>query len=85
MTLCLMVYNIAQYKLRQALHEKNETIPNQLNKPVKNPTMRWIFQLMEGIGVVRFYKSSIAEPIKEIITNLNEIREKIIRLLRDTA
>jgi transposase len=85
MTLCLMVYNIAQYKLRQALHEKNETIPNQLNKPVKNPTMRWIFQLMEGIGVVRFYKSSIAEPIKEIITNLNEIREKIIRLLGDTA
>ncbi len=33
--------------------EKNETLPNQLNKQIKNPTMRWIFQLTERISVVR--------------------------------
>ena len=40
-TLCLMVYNIAQYKLRNALK-------------VQNPTMRWIFQIMEGVGVIQY-------------------------------
>lgn len=31
-TLCLLVYNVAQYRLREALKGKNETLPNQLNK-----------------------------------------------------
>ena len=52
MTLCLMVYNLAQYQVRQCLKENNETLPNQLGKPVKNPTMRWLFQLMHMIAVV---------------------------------
>lgn len=85
MTLCLMVYNIAQYKLRQRLREENETLPNQLNKPVQNPTMRWVFQIMEGIGVVRFFEDNICKPIREIMTNLNSIRKKIIRLFGDSA
>ena len=85
MTLCLMVYNIAQYRLREALVEKKETLPNQINKPIKNPTMRWIFQIMEGIGLVRFYEKNIEKPEREIITNLNELRRKIIRLLGRSA
>lgn len=85
MTLCLMVYNIAQYKLRQELKEKNDTLPNQLDKQVKNPTMRWIFQIMEGIGIVQFYKKTIHEPVRQVITNLNELRKKIINLFGDTA
>lgn len=32
MTLCLLVYNVAQYKLRLALEKQNETLPNQLGK-----------------------------------------------------
>lgn len=85
MTLCLMVYNVAQYKLRQTLKEKNETLPNQLNKQVQNPTMRWIFQIMEGISIVQFYKNKINKPIKEVVANLNELRKKIILLFGDTA
>lgn len=85
MTLCLLVYNVAQYKLRQTLEKTNEKLPNQLNKQVKNPTMRWIFQIMEGISVVQFYKDKIRGPIKEVVTNLNELRKKIIRLFGDTA
>jgi transposase len=80
MTLCLLVYNIAQYKLRLALHKRKETLPNQLGKEVKNPTMRWIFQLMEGIGIVRFY-SKKRKLLREVITNLNNVRKKIIGLL----
>lgn len=85
MTLCLLVYNIAQYKLRNELKEKNESLPNQLNKQVQNPTVRWIFQIMEGIGIVEFYKNEIDDPIKKIITNINELRKKIIILFGETA
>ena len=60
MTLCLMVYNIAQYKLRQTLKKQNETLPNQLNKEVQNPTIRWIFQIMEGINIIQFYQDNIS-------------------------
>ena len=85
MTLCLMIYNIAQHRLRVALKEQNETLPNQINKAIQNPTMRWIFQIMEGIGVVRFYKENLADPIREVITNLNELRQKIINLFGSSA
>lgn len=85
MTLCLLVYNIAQYKLRQSLKEKNDTVPNQLGKPIKNPTMRWIFQIMEGIGIVRFFDKKLCKPVKEMITNLNKLRKKIIIHFGETA
>jgi transposase len=80
MTLCLMIYNISQHRLRTILKENNETLPNQLNKPIQNPTMRWIFQMMEGIGIIRFYETNLRKPVKEMITNLSELRRKIIRL-----
>lgn len=86
MTLCLMVYNVAQYQLRKVLREKNETLPNQLGKQVRNPTMRWIFQIMEGITIVRFYRNNKMKKLtKEIITNLNDLKKKIICLFGDTA
>jgi transposase len=78
MTLCLLVYNVAQYKLRQSLIIKDDTIPNQLGKEIKNPTVRWIFQIMEGIGIIRFFDESLRKPVKEMITNLNTLRKKII-------
>jgi transposase len=85
MTLCLVIYNISQHRLRTTLKEKNETLPNQLNKPIQNPTMRWIFQIMEGIGIIRFYENDLRKPIKEMITNLGELRRKIIRLFGGSA
>ena len=37
MTLSLLVYNQAQYFIRNKLKEENADIPNQLGKPVQNP------------------------------------------------
>lgn len=85
MTLCLMVYNVGQYRLRQKLEQTNKTLPNQLGKEVKNPTLRWIFQIMEGIGIIRFYKESIKGACQEMITNLTQLRRKIISLFGETA
>lgn len=85
MTLCLMIYNVGQYRLRCALKEKNETLPNQINKAVQNPTLRWIFQIMEGISVVHFFEKNISNPIKTFIANLNDLRIKIIILFGESA
>ena len=58
MTLCLLIYNVGQYKLREQLKTHQTTLPNQLGKEVSNPTLKWIFQIMEGIDMVYFYDES---------------------------
>ena len=57
MTLWLLVCNVAQHNLRSRLKETGETLPNPLEKPVKNPTLRWIFQIMKGLGIVRMQEN----------------------------
>ena len=50
MTLALLVYSIAQRRMRKALKAQGESIPNQMGQPTERPTLRWIFQLLEGIN-----------------------------------
>ena len=78
MTLALLVYSIAQRRLRHALAAQNETLPNQINQPTKTPTMRWIFQLMDGIHYVTLTTNGIAQ---KIIQGWTDIKQKIIRLM----
>ena len=84
MTLCLLVYAVAQHRLRQKLRATNDTLPNQLGKPFQKPTLRWIFQLMEGIAVVRFFDDARTR-LHTIVTNLDDLRRKIIRLFGKNA
>ncbi len=44
MTLSLLVYSALEYKIRTELKAQNKTFPNQLGKPVQNPTARWLFE-----------------------------------------
>ena len=53
MTLALLVYSVAQRRLRKQLAKHHETVPNQINQPTTSPTLRWVFQLLEGIHRVR--------------------------------
>lgn len=76
MTLSLLVYAALEYKTRQLLKEKNVTFPNQLDKEIQNPTMRWIFFCFKGIEVLY-----IEDKRTSIILNLRNEHEKIIRLL----
>jgi hypothetical protein len=80
-----MIYNVGQYRLREQLKAQKSTLPNQLGKKVENPTLRWIFQIMEGINVVYFYNNSLTYTVREVITNLKELRKKIILLFGKTA
>ena len=54
MVLCLLVYRLAEHRLREQLAATGQTVPNQLSKPTDRPTMRWIFQCFEGISLVGF-------------------------------
>ena len=82
MTLSLMVYNIAQRKLRKELEKQSETIPNQIGKPIRNPTLRWIFQVFEGIN---FVKIKSKENVKYMVDGIKALHQKIIRLFGKTT
>jgi hypothetical protein len=60
MTLCLLVYNLEQYRLRETLKAYHETLPNQLKKPVQNPTLRWVFQLYGRYQYCAYDRGAIA-------------------------
>jgi len=74
MTLCLMVYNAGEYEIRETLKSKNETVLNQVGKATRTPTMRWLFQRMNGINVLSLPGQSAC------ITGLTEEKKKILRL-----
>lgn len=76
MTLCLMVYNVAQYHLRESLKQTGETVLNQLKKPIQNPTMAWICEMFHGVSVVLI---EIGGGVEEIVANLNAALCQIIR------
>ena len=75
MTLCLMVYSIAQHQLREALKKANETIPNQLKKPTQNPTMMWVCRLFHGVGIVFL---NLGTGTQMIVANLNDLTKRIV-------
>lgn len=77
MTLALLVYSVAQRRLRQALARQNESLPNQINQPTQRPTLRWVFQLLEGIHRVRVI---VQDQVRDLIEGLNEVQIKILRL-----
>ena len=77
MTLALLVYSVAQRRLRRELARQNETIPNQIHQPTNRPTLRWVFQVLEGIERVRLM---VEGQVRDLITGLHEVKIKILRL-----
>ncbi len=52
MVLALPVYSLAERKLRRQLAETGQRVLNQVGKEIQTPTMRWIFQVFEGIDLL---------------------------------
>jgi len=80
MTLSLMVYSLAQWKLRQACKEKNETLPNQVGKQIENMTAKLCFIYFSGVSVVQIMSKN-GQILQEFMENLNVLQRKILRLL----
>lgn len=78
MVLCLLVYRLAEHRLRARLAETRETVPNQVGKQTARPTMRWVFQLFEGIDLLRI--SSPTGTTLQVLS-LQPIHQQILSLL----
>lgn len=78
MGLSLLIYSIAQRKLRKALEAMDETIPNQLGKPTKKPTMRYVFQKFEGIEYLMINDKG---QRSYMVLNIKEIHRTILALM----
>jgi len=77
MTLALLVYSVAQRRMRSQLKQEGETLPNQIGQPTSTPTLRWLFQILEGINRVVFY---LQGQVQVVIEGLTELKRKILRL-----
>jgi len=77
MTFALLVYSVTQRRLRQQLARQGGTVPNQINQLTARPTLRWVFQLLEGIHRVRV---TVQGKVHDLIEGLNEVQIKILRL-----
>lgn len=80
MTLALLVYSVAQRRMRQQLASQHGTLPNQIHQPTPRPTLRWLFQLLEGIHRVRV---QVQGQIHDVIEGLNDVKIKVLRLFGD--
>jgi transposase len=78
MVLCLLVYRLAEHLLRCQLAQTEQTVPNQINKPTKRPTMRWIFQCFEGIDLLHIRMGSRWHTQ---VLGLQTLHHKVLRLL----
>jgi transposase len=78
MVLALLVYRLAEHLLRSRLAETEETVPNQVNKPTKRPTMRWIFQCFEGIDLLHI---RMGARWHTQVLGLRALHHKVLRLL----
>jgi len=78
MVLSLLVYRLAEHLLRSRLAETEETVPNQVNKPTKRPTMRWIFQCFEGINLLHI---RLGSRWQTQVLGLQALHQQVLRLL----
>jgi transposase len=77
LTLALLVYSIGQRRMRNALEAQQEALPNQIGIPTPRPTLRWIFQMLDGIHRVILHTGTVK---KILIEGLTDIRIKILKL-----
>ena len=76
--LCLLVYALAESKLRKTLAAEKRTIPNQIGKPIQNPTMRWIFQMLEGVILLTIETDT---RVYQQISNLRMTMQYVLEIL----
>lgn len=78
MGLALLVYALAERQLRLALEQKNETIPDQKGKPTQKPTLRWVFQVFEGLDVLSVWVGD--QRVLRQVLNLRPVHLQVLRL-----
>ena len=83
MVLSLLIYTVAQRRMRKHLEDIKATIPNQIKQPTKKPTLRWLFQCLEGIDVIRVLATE--GPIQTFINGLTKLKRTILSCFGETV
>ena len=78
MGLALLVYALAERQLRLALEEKNETLPDQKGKPTQKPTLRWVFQIFEGLDILSIWVGD--QRVQRQALNIRPVHIQVLRL-----
>jgi transposase len=79
MVLALLVYFLAERKLRLQLAETSQSVPNQVGKGTQTPTMRWIFQVFEGIDLLLVNQNG--QVVNRQVLNIRPEHLTVLRLL----
>jgi transposase len=82
MTLCLMVYDVSQYMLREALAKAGATIPDQKRKPTNTPRLKGVYFLFWGVHELRIEKET---ETRELVININAVLKEIIGYFGERA
>lgn len=82
MVLSLLVYGIAERRMRTHLAKNKDTIPNQINQPTKTPTLRWVFQLLSGIHRI---KITTNQQVSYVFEGISELKRRLILLFGETV
>lgn len=78
MVLCLLVYRLAEWRLRQQSAATDQTVPNQLKQPTNRPTMRWMFECFEGISLLTIRSPGGSQTL---VHGLDPLHELVLTLL----
>ena len=78
MTVGLLMYSLAEHHLRQQLVEQDEYVPDQKGKPTQRITIRRVFQMFEGITVLRIEDGT---SVSTQVLNMEDVHAQILRLL----
>lgn len=92
MTLALLVYAVAERRLRRNLAIQQETLPNQklqllaialqmktaaLKQQTERPTLRWVFQMLDGVH--RVHVNIPGQGKQVFVKGLDEVKTKALR------
>jgi transposase len=78
MGLALLIYALAERQLRLRLEQRHETIPDQKGKPTQKPTLRWVFQLFEGLDVLSVWVGD-RQVLRQVL-NLRPVHLQVLQL-----
>lgn len=77
MGLSLLVYALAEHQVRTQLLERDETLPDQTGKPTQKPTIRRVFQMMEGVDILIINQAGLTQ---RVLLNMTDVRWQIVNL-----
>ena len=78
MTLCLLIYSVAEHRLQHQMREQEVKLPDQRGRLVERLTMRRVFQMFNGIEVLRIEQEG---QVSERMLNLKPVHETILELM----